>query len=100
MLEPIALLLLAAALGLPGALRWLAFGLLGPVVLVLVVAWLLRADLSNWYWWVLGCLAAVAALGVEGAWIEHRDSRANESGTGANAGASVALLRALRRPRN
>lgn len=65
MLELVALLALAGALKLPGAWRWLAFGLLGPVALVLAVAWWQRTDLAAQpWWWYLGMLA-VAGLAFE-----------------------------------
>lgn len=71
-MEAAVLLLLAAALGLPGALRWLALGLLGPAALVAAVAWLMQADLAAWHGWALGLVGATLALAAEQAWLQHR----------------------------
>ncbi len=65
-MEALVLLILALMLGIPGAARALAFGLLGPVVLVLAVVWLARADFGHLAWWLLGIAACIALLGWDG----------------------------------
>lgn len=75
MLELLALLALAGALGLPGAWRWLAFGLLGPVVLVLGASWWQRTNLAEQpWWWYIGMLAVVG-LAIENARIKRGRAR-------------------------
>lgn len=65
-MEALVLLILAVMLGIPGATRALAFGLLGPVVLLLAVLWLAQADYGQLGWWLLGIVVCVAALGWDG----------------------------------
>jgi bacteriorhodopsin len=60
-MEALVLLVLAMLIGIPGAARALAFGLLGPLALIALVVWLTSTDFSQWAWWALGFVVPLTA---------------------------------------